>query len=155
MSLKNKSLLSFVSPSTLVCVPVPIRFSFSGPCTKHLARVSYSETIGPDYYTNVVLPFMFKIYVQFSIGTPNNYSFICRQSTTTLKEYVGISHVSVSVCPGGRLPHSTPRAYRRTHQSVWHHHDAHSPCVSLSGYQRGCDMGPYCSAQGRCNHSYR
>lgn len=44
MSLKNKSLLSFVSPSMRVRVPVPS--DFSGPCTKHLSRVSSSES-GP------------------------------------------------------------------------------------------------------------
>jgi len=32
---------------------------------------------------------LFKTCVQSSIGTPNNYSFICQPSITTLKEYVG------------------------------------------------------------------
>ena len=45
----------------------PHQISFSGPCTKHLSRVSYSETIGPDYYINVVLPFVSRFTSNFPL----------------------------------------------------------------------------------------
>lgn len=82
--------------------------NFSGPCTKYLSRVSPFQ-LDPANTTNVMFPFvfnflLFKTCVQSSIGTPNNCSFICQQSTTTLKEYVAISHVSISVPPASDCP---------------------------------------------------
>jgi len=137
------------------------RFSFDAGRCFSLHHISVDPALnichvyqtGPDQYNKCHVPFrvqspLFKTCDQSSIGTPNNYFFICQQSITTLKEYVGISHVSISV-PGTRLSHST------THSPIAPERKA-LILRFISDHQRGCDMGPYCcSSQGSRNYSYR
>lgn len=69
-----------------------------------------------------MLSSLFKTYVRSSIGTPNSCSSICQQSITTPKEYVGSSHVSISVYPAGDCP--TPHMLSNRSRTP-----QHSSCV--------------------------
>jgi hypothetical protein len=126
--------------------------NFSGPCTKHLSRVSPFQ-LDPTNATNVMFPFLFNFLLFqdlrpiFHWNTKQLFLYLSAEYNNT-QGVCSPSHVSISVRPASNCPTllRTPNSSRTPKDSF---------CVLFSDHQRGCDMGPYCSPQGKRNHSYR